>query len=290
MALNPYLEVFEGNKAVLAGAISEKDLRTKYRPLFTGVHTWAGAELTHELRCQAAALIAPPGSVITGRSAATIRGVDLAKPMDPVEMIVPADRRPPRRPGFRTWSGTVPVEDSEPWHEVRLATPKRIGLDLLTKQSVSRAVADVDAATRAGLIDLDELRAHVDVLHCRGVTRARTALDLVNPLAESLPESELRVLLHRDGLAAIPQVEVRCNGVFIGRVDLGFPEYRVAVEYEGRWHADPQQFAADQRRREQLYAAGWLVVLVTAEQLYGDPQGVVARVREALDGQRSSRS
>ncbi|MDQ2791614.1 MAG: hypothetical protein DLM60_07740 [Pseudonocardiales bacterium] len=43
---------------------------------------------THALYCTAAGLVLPPSAVITGRSAATLRGVRLARTEDPVEVLV----------------------------------------------------------------------------------------------------------------------------------------------------------------------------------------------------------
>ena len=44
--------------------------------------------LTHQQRCEGAALLAPPEAVLTGRSAATVLGVELARAADPVEFAV----------------------------------------------------------------------------------------------------------------------------------------------------------------------------------------------------------
>ncbi len=50
----------------------------------------------------------------------------------------------------------------------------------------------------------------------------------------------------------------------VAKVDLGWPEHRLAVEYDGLWHAEPEQFGKDRARLNRLTAAGWRVVLVTA--------------------------
>ena len=69
----------------------------------------------------------------------------------------------------------------------------------------------------------------------------------------------------------------------VARVDFGWPEQRVAVEYEGRWHGEPQQVARDRARLNRLTAAGWRVVFVTAEDLR-EPARVIARIAAALAG------
>ncbi|MGY2066835.1 endonuclease domain-containing protein [Blastococcus sp. SYSU DS0619] len=106
---------------------------------------------------------------------------------------------------------------------------------------------------------------------------------LVNPLAESQPESRLRVALALSGLHAVPQYSVRdAAGDFVARVDLAFPEQRVALEYDGLWHAGPAQFAKDLRRLNRLVAAGWTVLHVTAADL-GRLDELVVRVRALLE-------
>lgn len=81
--------------------------------------------------------------------------------------------------------------------------------------------------------------------------------------------------------APVPQFAVRVDGRFVARVDLAWPDLRVAVEYDGVWHAEPGRFARDRRRLNRLQAAGWRVVFVTAEDLRR-PDELVARVAGAL--------
>ncbi len=67
----------------------------------------------------------------------------------------------------------------------------------------------------------------------------------------------------------------------MARVDLAFPEQRVAVEYDGAWHGDPGQLTRDRRRLNALVAAGWTVLHVTAADLR-QPEDLVARVAALL--------
>ena len=64
--------------------------------------------------------------------------------------------------------------------------------------------------------------------------------------------------------------------------DLAWPEYRVAIEYDGRWHDEPGQRAADSERHERLVDAGWLVVHVRSDDLFDRPSAVVARIVSRL--------
>ncbi|MCZ2822403.1 hypothetical protein O2V63_18845 [Modestobacter sp. VKM Ac-2977] len=75
--------------------------------------------------------------------------------------------------------------------------------------------------------------------------------------AESPQETRVRLLLAAHGLPApVAQFEVRADGRFLARVDFGWPERRVALEYDGVWHDGPGQFVRDRQRLSALAAAG----------------------------------
>ena len=85
--------------------------------LFRDVYLPAGIPVTHEIRCQGAALVLPGEAVSTGRSAATLRSVVLARPWDPVELTAPLRSRIARRQGH---GGQVGIVDLA-FPEARLA-------------------------------------------------------------------------------------------------------------------------------------------------------------------------
>lgn len=107
-------------------------------------------------------------------------------------------------------------------------------------------------------------------------------MELADGRAESPPESRLRVGLILAGLPAPqPQFEVRHDRRFVARVDLAYPQRKLAIEYDGAWHGEPGQFGRDRQRLNQLLAAGWRVIHVTAADLH-HPGALVATVRAAL--------
>jgi hypothetical protein len=118
----------------------------------------------------------------------------------------------------------------------------------------------------------------------RGVRQAHRAVELSSPLAESPPESRLRVGLVLAGLSPVPQYDVfAADGLWLARVDLAFPGARVAIEYDGREvHLRADVFARDRQRQNALLRAGWLVLRYTAEDLRLRLPGVIAEVRAAL--------
>jgi hypothetical protein len=83
----------------------------------------------------------------------------------------------------------------------------------------------------------------------RGSRRSMTAFELTDGRAESRPESQLRVRLVGSGLPRpVAQLPIVLPNGLILHPDLAWEEYRVAVEYDGIWHASAAQLHRDRRR------------------------------------------
>ncbi|GEL18276.1 hypothetical protein [Pseudonocardia asaccharolytica] len=277
------IPVFRGSDAIAEGLLTVGQLRGPwFRPLFRNVYTTADRDVTHELRCRAATLALPRGAVVTGRSAATVRGVRLCWPDDDVQVVAPLEMRLARRTGLRIRRTELAPGESRDWAHGRLASPLRTVLDLLLARPLHDAVADLDAVLRADLVELSDVATMVDARSDNGIRGARRAVQLADPRAESLPESKLRVLLVLDGLQPVPQYWICDRGVKIARTDLAFPAQKVSVEYDGDWR-DGEMWALnrDRDRLNRVHDAGWTVVFVTAP-LLRDKEQLIATVRSAL--------
>lgn len=217
-----------------------------------------------------------------GRSAATLRGVALARASDPVEVLLPPEVRVTRTSGVAVWRTVLQPAESTTWGEGRIATPARTALDLLLQRPLPDGVADLDAVVRAGLVPLDVVCDLVAARSDRGIVRARRAVELADPRAESRPESRVRVRLVLAGLR--PEVQYWISGRLgrIARVDLAFPEQKVAVEYDGSWR-DGELWALhrDRERLNLVHAEEWEVVFVTAP-LLAEHERMVRTVDSAL--------
>ncbi len=116
-----------------------------------------------------------------------------------------------------------------------------------------------------------------------GKVRARKAIPMLDPRAESPQESRLRVHVVEDGLPC-PEVNAIITdeyGGFIARGDLVYEQWRIVIEYDGADHDDPARRMADATRRTLLRELGWYVVEVVASDLR-HPQRARAKVRAAL--------
>jgi very-short-patch-repair endonuclease len=89
-------------------------------------------------------------------------------------------------------------------------------------------------------------------------------------------------------LAGLPEPEVNRevldgHGNVIMRLDLAYPGVRVAVEYDGRQHAeDERQWNRDLGRREDLDDADWRILVVTRRGVLIEPSRTIERVFRLL--------
>jgi hypothetical protein len=281
--------IFRGSEQVRAGRLTKAQLRSSaWRRLFPDVYSCASLPLDHARRARAAAHLALPGAVISGRSAGVLWGVPLAGPDDDVECTVAPGCRAGAVRGIRVTRRSLLAEDITQRGGVRVTTAGRTALDLARIEPVEEAVVALDQFLRAGHVTLEQLRAEAAARRGPGCRRMRRAAELADALAESPQETRVRLILHGSRLPRpTAQYTVRgADGGFLARVDFAWPDAKVAVEYEGMWHGQSsQQVARDRRRLNDLTAAGWTVVFVTAGDLR-DPIQVIARVAAALAASR----
>ncbi|GAA4874515.1 type IV toxin-antitoxin system AbiEi family antitoxin [Actinomycetospora straminea] len=279
---------FRGSRAIAAGLTTRRRLRGPgYLALGRDTYVAAGAVVDDRVRAVGAALEVP-GAVVAGWSAVLLHGVDAApRSGAPVELVVGPRHVRRVRPG-RVLRQDVLAED-EVWDVdgVRVTSPRRTALDLASRAEHLDGVIAVDALAHAFRFDPDELLDHPVLRdNPRGRRRLVAVVADADARAESPPETRLRLLLRgAPGIAEpTPQlVVVDDRGRDVGRVDLGWRRLRTALEYQGDHHrTDRAQWRRDAVRTTELAAAGWLVLPVTAHDLFVDPQGLLRRLRMAL--------
>lgn len=277
--------VFIGSHAIAQGVLTPGQLRRRgYRRLLHGVYADPGIEFDHRLRCRGAALLLPPGASVGGHSAAAWYGAPFAGSSDPVTVVCPPtlEWKGPR--GVRVHRSRSPFRVLTDPDGVPVTTALRTAWDTAALEPLGTAVAALDAMVRSGAVGLAELSTMTLAGAGRwGVAKVRRAVRLVDPRAQSAPESRVRVSLVLAGLEPVPQYEV-CGGTHPIHVDLAFPEARIAVEYEGAYHFKDDQIARDDVRYARLRAAGWTVIRLSAADLR-DLGAVVARVQALLTRQ-----
>ncbi|MHA3683504.1 endonuclease domain-containing protein [Leucobacter sp. HY1908] len=123
---------------------------------------------------------------------------------------------------------------------------------------------------------------------CPGAARMREALPQIRPGVASPPETELRLLVMRAGL---PEPVTNCPVLTPERTlhaDLGYPQWRIAIEYDGAYHFEngAAQAKFDTARRERMRAAGWRVLTFTSIDMR-DPVETLRRISEAITEARA---
>lgn len=278
-------QVFRGRDAVAAGLLTRHQLASRaWRQLLRGVYADSTLPPTHGVAIAGAALIVPRSAVFGGRSAAYLLGAEsLVDSGAAVEVIVPEEDRFGPVTGIRVRRTSLPESDIRSVGRYSCTTPLRTALDIARLELLPESVVALDVLLGRGLVSRERLIAAAEGLpSCRGRTRARRAIDLADERAESPQETRLRVLLRTAGLEPVPQYRVLDpTGRLLARVDLAFPQHRLAVEYDGAWHGEAGQLTRDRRRLNALVMAGWTVVHVTAADLH-DPSALVARVLDLL--------
>jgi hypothetical protein len=259
-----------GSEAVAAGVVTSHALRTEFTPIYPGVHLPRDCQVSATVRAQAAWLWSRRRGVIAGRSAAAWHGAKWVPPNDPAELIHD-NRHPPA--GIRTWADSLADDEIVVLRGVPVTTAARTALDLARRYPTERAVAAIDALANATHLKPADTGALLQRYPGRrGIAAARATLQLVDSGAESPRETWLRLLLIRNGFPPpTTQFIVRDEyGQAIARLDMAWPDLKIAIEYEGDHHrTDRRQFNRDIRRVDALTELGWIVIRVTAEDTEG---------------------
>ncbi|MFR9776681.1 endonuclease domain-containing protein [Micromonospora sp. MS34] len=300
-------QVFRGSGAVRAGLLTEHQLRSStWIRLRHDVYADARLARDHGLACRAVTLRAPAGTRIAGPSAAYLHGVEHAASFtDDVHVLAPAatglrsqrglrvhtvQPRPaaggppldpaPRAPGIRL-ENTLPIPTAG---TLVRSDPATAAWETAVWLEPVRAVGIVDTLLARGLTTRAALaEVAVRTAGRTGGKRAGWVFGLADAAAQSPPESHLRVRLVLAGLPRpVAQYPVRLSSGLVLHPDLAWPDYRVAVEYDGRWHADADQLHRDRQQLNLLVGTGWLVLHVTSRRMERDLAAVVREVRAAL--------
>ena len=117
-----------------------------------------------------------------------------------------------------------------------------------------------------------------------GIGSLRAALPRICTRSASRPETHVRLALIDAGMPE-PQlnVEVWRADTYLGAVDLAYPEWKIAIEYEGEHHLlSTEQWTRDIARYDRLRDEGWIVIRVTRVDLFNNTGALMQRIRSAV--------
>jgi very-short-patch-repair endonuclease len=254
------------------------------------VYRLNGAQATWQSKIAAAQLAVGADAVVSHRSAAALYRLDGFDQQRVVHLSVSAGRslRRPTNVRLHRCSDyglivpelrqSIPVTDaarlvldlyaSEPNPEVA-----RRGLFSVRKKNLVTWTALDDCVrrhTRRGRKGISRLRADLTLYRRIGCPETSFEDAIARLLIEAgLPEPELQYWVETPG------------GRY--RVDVAYPEFRIGIEGKSKeHHFTDGAFESDPVRDANLAIAGWIVIHVTWVQLQDDPEGVVRRIRRAL--------
>ncbi|MEG3615853.1 hypothetical protein [Isoptericola haloaureus] len=201
--------------------------------------------------------------------------------------------RPPnlaqtRERGLRRHWTDLPLRDRTTVAGIPATSLERTVVDCARLLRPAQALVVTDSALRGGA-DPETLTTILgESVGKRGVPRAREVLALADARSESPGESILRWIAHDEGLPAPePGLDVGTHRGTVW-VDLAWPEWRVAVEFDGAVKYSGGEFGdpsarvrQEKARQDALEEAGWVVLRVLWDEL-ADPPALAARIRRAL--------
>jgi hypothetical protein len=269
-----------GTEAVANGVVTRHELQRWYRPIFTNVHAPKGAPPTVHDRAVGAWLYSRRNGIVSGLAAAAMhRALWIGDDVD-IELIYKCPR-PPK--GIVARNERIAPDEWRELDGIPVASPARAAFDLGRYRPEYEALARLDALMRAQPFSIEDVLLLTKRYRgARGVAKLKALLPFVDGGAESPRESWWRKLVIDSGFPTpstqIPVVDE--HGIYVRRLDFGWGDYKVALEYDGDQHqSDRQQYLKDRQVIPMLRRLDWHVTVVVKED---DPVRVIERLARAM--------
>ena len=258
----------------LAAGLSPSQIRHRIRSAEWGVvrprvYAVTGAPPTWLQSVAAVALCAQPGAWISHETAARIWGLGVED--GAIHVVTGLDRRV-RLEGVRGHrSGTLFSADLTARHRIPVTTPARALVDVSSRLSYRELGSAVDDALRRRVMSLAAFRRCVSRLAEAPGRRLGALHELLaervpgyDPADSDLETRVLRLLVANGIVPPAQQYRVRIGGRTI-RIDLAYPERKLAIELDGwEFHRTRTAFDDDRTRANLLVAHGWTLVRFTS--------------------------
>ncbi len=273
---------------------------------FTGVRLPPDSPRDVATRCAALALIINDRAAFSHHTALRLYGLPPGATRRPrvaaesgddvLDVSVPRGVSVPAGKGVRGHDALWDVADVVVVRGLRVTSPERTLCDLATSCTRNDLTVIADAMLsgpfrRAPLTCPDALELRVQAwAGRRGAVVLREAIRLASTGVDSPMETLLRLLLLDAGLPrpSVNEPIYDTWGTTIHRPDLSWPQWRVAVEYDGSHHFETRGPDPTWRRRhdvarvELMQELGWIVRVMTSHDVLNSPDNATRRVRAAL--------
>jgi len=250
-------------------SIKRRIARGRLHPLGRGVYAVGRPEVGQKGRWLAAVLSCGPAALLSHGSAAVLWG--LMRTAAGIDVVVPEGTYR-RRPGIRIHRRSgLGAEHRRIVSGIPVTDPVSTLVDLaqgLPPWKLERVINDAD---RLDLVDLEDLRATIDLLPPRlGQARLRRMLG-GQPLTDTGLERRFLAIVRRVGMS-MPETQVQVNGY---RVDFYWSELKLVVEADGwRHHRTPGEQATDHRRDQAHLRAEMTTLRFAEHQIRHEPDEV----------------
>ena len=285
----------------LQNGLTRKHLRSarEWDAPFRGIRAPVGSSADLASRCRALATVLDEGTAFSHTTALRLLGVEVPWTLaDDADIHVVTQRQESRvdRPGVVAHRSRQSFLETTTVDGLLVTSPAQTFVHVGTMLRMPDDVVVLGDAmmrrkhaltTTAALTDIAERTFKI-----KGIAQVREQIRSMRPGTDSSTETRTRLALV-DANLPCPQVNeiVRDpDGRYVKRVDLLYPQYKIAIEYDGDQHrTDPAQWRDDIRRRRLLEDLGWIVIVVVVDDLR-DPGLLVSRVRTAIRSARADRA
>jgi hypothetical protein len=232
---------------------------------------------TLELRIAIARRAIAPEVVVARRTAAWLHGLDVLdhRGFPATPRIETVTRERGKRSDNRLMVAHVADDlldsDIAEVDGLMVTTPLRTACDLARFAPRTDALVAMDAYLRKGLVERDRLTNHlVRWKKRRGVRQAYATIEIADGRSQSGGESRMRLRVLDMGLPR-PELQIPVHDLFGNArfwLDLGWPEWMLALEYDGEEFHPKERKAHDDARREWIAGRGWSVRAFRREHVF----------------------
>lgn len=252
-----------------------------FRPVIRGVYVAAGIPDSLVVRCRAVQLVAPEYAVFSHFTAARLW---CSRALGSAKVHVSFSYNAYMRRAETALHRFTYRLDVAQRHGLPVTSPGMTFMHLAVCLELINLVTLGDQLVKKRVITPEDLVHYAMSWEHYGGAAGLAAARLVRDGVDSQPETHLRLLIVLAGLPepTVNHVIRRPDGSTRYRIELAYEGIKLAIEYDGRWHDEPEQQRKDEVRRAALRSEGWTFVVLQAIDLYETPEASLAMIVAAL--------
>ncbi len=201
----------------------------------------------------------------------------------PVRVVVPRHRRLLPLVGVQVLRRDVRPAVCDSRYGLPVLVRPIAAIDHLVTLPLGEACAFTDRALQRGWLHRQHLAARLSNPHL-GNQLLRRVVARMEHGAEAESERLLHRLLRANRIKGwIGNHPVLVNGAIRARIDVAFPELRIAIEVDGfAYHSDRERFQRDRSRQNLLVSLGWTVMRFSWSDLHDRSDQVLSVIEAAI--------